>query len=238
VNGETARNLESLNSKDRRHVFFRFGDREPKSFRRITFLLDKLTFPSYSSPSILAPLPPPNPFPLGELPAASRTESCDKKSLLNGSFFFVAALAIQSPDRGSGFEVTLKTQETCGHTAHSVADAGWSGCYFLQTQHQLLKVKMYIGFRISAMHFDAVPPVRSVAIVDLAEVLNFESPIAVRDGATDDRGVRHAGMLSRHYDTDVVWCGAAPNGSHERRKRKTWMHYCLSVYSLYPSWLL
>ncbi len=41
------------------------------------------------------------------------------------------------------------------------------------------------------MHFDAVLPVRSVAIIDLAEVLNFESPIAVRDGAANDSGVFH-----------------------------------------------
>jgi hypothetical protein len=56
---------------------------------------------------------------------------------------------------------------------------------------------MYIGFRISAMHLDAVLPVRLVALVQPIEVLNFESPIAVRDGAPNDSGVFHWRMLSR-----------------------------------------
>jgi len=37
-----------------------------------------------------------------------------------------------------------------------------------QTQHQLLKVKMNEGFRIRAVHLDAVSPVLSVESVHLA----------------------------------------------------------------------
>ena len=56
---------------------------------------------------------------------------------------------------------------------------------------------MYVGFRISAMHLDTVLPVFSIALVHPAEVLNFESPIAVRDGAANDSAVFHWQMLSR-----------------------------------------
>ena len=36
---------------------------------------------------------------------------------------------------------------------------------------------MYIGFRISAMHFDAVAPVLSIALIHLAEVLWRPHPV-------------------------------------------------------------
>jgi hypothetical protein len=65
---------------------------------------------------------------------------------------------------------------------------------------------MNIGLRISAMHVDAVPPVRSIALIHLAEVRGLEAPVTIRYGAADDDGVRHAGMLSRHYDTDMISC--------------------------------
>lgn len=67
------------------------------------------------------------------------------------------------------------------------------------------------------MHLDAVLPVRSVALVDPAKVLNFESPIAVRDGAPNDSAVFHWRMLSRHYDTDMIWCWRG----YERRRHAT-----------------
>jgi hypothetical protein len=50
---------------------------------------------------------------------------------------------------------------------------------------------MYVGFRISAMHFDTVLPVLSIALVHPAKILNFESPIAVRDGASNDSWLFH-----------------------------------------------
>ena len=56
---------------------------------------------------------------------------------------------------------------------------------------------MDIAFRISAMHLDAVLSVRSIAFVQPTEVRGLESPITIRNGASDDGGVRHAGMLSR-----------------------------------------
>ena len=87
----------------------------------------------------------------------------------------------------------------------------------LQTQHQLLQIKMYIRFRIRAMHLDAVLSIRSVALVHPAEVRGREAPITIRNGATDDGGVRHAGMLSRHYDTDMIWCW---RGSRRPRRER------------------
>jgi hypothetical protein len=45
------------------------------------------------------------------------------------------------------------------------------------------------------MHLDAVLPIRSIALVHPAKALNFESPIAIRDGASNYSGVFHWRML-------------------------------------------
>jgi hypothetical protein len=85
----------------------------------------------------------------------------------------------------------------------------WFSCstitLLLQTQHQLLQIKVYVRLRLYAMHLVAVLRIRSVALVH-PTVRGVEAPLTIRDGAADDGGVWHAGMLSRQHDTDMIWC--------------------------------
>jgi hypothetical protein len=63
---------------------------------------------------------------------------------------------------------------------------------------------MNLGFRISAVHLDAVLLIRSVALLHPATVRGVKAPITIRNGAADDDGVRHAERLSRPLNTTTT----------------------------------
>ena len=84
------------------------------------------------------------------------------------------------------------------------------------------------------MHLDAVLPVLSIALVHPAEVLNFESPIAVRDGAANDSAVFHWRMPAQQPTAFTYYNGlAASFGYSADRLQLTSLSYAKSGTTLF-----
>jgi len=74
-------------------------------------------------------------------------------------------------------------------------------------------------------------PVRPVAFLHAAEIRDFESPIAIRDGAADDGGLGHLSRIPLWAARDILPGGAS---SRARNAMKTMMRLLL-VLVLTPS---
>jgi hypothetical protein len=84
---------------------------------------------------------------------------------------------------------------------------------------------------VRVVHLDAMLPVRPVAFLHAAEIRDFESPIAIRDGAADDGGLGHLSRIPLWAARDILPGGAS---SRARNAMKTMMRLLL-VLVLTPS---